>query len=95
MTDIEYRKQYYAKNQEKIKNRMYEKLQCPCCESIVSRCNFPKHQRTKTCVSKKENSKVGKIVNEFIKLKNEPDRYIDLMPNHLRTNRNSTICHID
>jgi len=63
---------------------MYEKLDCPCCNSIVSRCNFPKHQKTKKCLSKQTNHKVGELMNQFIKLKeNEKDFNKETIEKHL------------
>ena len=69
MNQKEYNKNYYAKHGDKIKERMYEKIECEHCQHQVSRCNMPKHQRTKKCISVQENDKVGKLVNEFYHLK--------------------------
>ena len=41
------RKQYYQENKEKI----YKKITCPRCSSIITKQNLPKHQKTKKCLN--------------------------------------------
>jgi hypothetical protein len=63
---------YYEEHQDKIKARMYEKIECPKCLCNVTRCNMPKHQRTNKCkvrVHIDENDHVSKLVNELVTLK--------------------------
>ena len=47
------KKEYYEKNKDKIKKYKKEylkiKINCPICNSSVSRANLPRHQRTKKC----------------------------------------------
>ena len=56
--NIEYTRQYYLRNKEKLTSRMYEKINCPNCGKLGTRCNIVRHQRSKKCLSKKnENEK--------------------------------------
>ena len=56
--NIEYTRQYYLKNKEKLTLRMYEKIRCSVCGKLGTRCNIVRHQRSKKCLSKKNESDI-------------------------------------
>ena len=43
------KKEYYQKNKDKLRKKRQEKINCPICNSSVSRANLPRHQRSKKC----------------------------------------------
>ena len=46
-------KKYRENNKDKISERQTEKIKCPICNKIVSRCNIAKHKKSKNCLSYK------------------------------------------
>ena len=46
---IEYTRQYYEKNKERIKQIMAQKIICGHCESVIVRSHMSKHHQTKKC----------------------------------------------
>ena len=47
--------EYYIKNKDKISERQKEKINCPICNKIVSRCNIAIHKKTKKCLYGRKN----------------------------------------
>ena len=45
----EYSKKYRENNKDKISERQTEKIKCPICNKIVSRCNIAIHKKTMNC----------------------------------------------
>ena len=45
--------EYIEKYKDKISERQKEKINCPICNKIVSRCNIAKHKKSKNCLSYK------------------------------------------
>ena len=46
---IEYTREYYTKNKEKIKAKMQEKVQCSICNCTITISHLQRHQRTNKC----------------------------------------------
>ena len=49
--DKVYNKKYYYENKDKISERKTEKIKCPICNSVVSRCNIAIHKKSIKCRS--------------------------------------------
>ena len=49
----ESKRKYRDNNKEKISERQTEKIKCPICNKIVSRCNIAIHKKTNKCLSNK------------------------------------------
>ena len=46
---IEYSRQYYAKNKERIQQIMARKVVCGHCGSVINRSHLARHQKTEKC----------------------------------------------
>ena len=46
---IEYTREYYTKNKEKITLRMQEKVQCSICNCTITRSHMIRHQKSNKC----------------------------------------------
>ena len=51
---IEYTRQYFLINKEKITTRMSEKIMCDHCNSFVIRSHMNRHQKTNKCLNCKQ-----------------------------------------
>jgi len=40
-------KEYYENNKDKI----FQKIECPICNSLITKCNLKRHQKSKKCMS--------------------------------------------
>jgi len=49
VTKAESNRRYYDKNKEKIIQNAKEKIECPTCKSIISKCRLADHKKTKKC----------------------------------------------
>jgi len=47
----QYKKGYYEKNKKQILEKYKEKIQCPICNSISTKGNLKKHQKTMKCIN--------------------------------------------
>jgi predicted RNA-binding Zn-ribbon protein involved in translation (DUF1610 family) len=64
----EYNTKYYQANKERILKGMLEKVMCPECNKMITRCNLMKHQRSKTHQNKayQEHTNEIKILQDRI-----------------------------
>ena len=43
---VEYRKNYYDQNKEKIRDKMQRTVRCKLCNKDIIFCRYPRHERT-------------------------------------------------
>ena len=48
---IEYSREYFMKNKERIKARMQEKVMCDICGCTITRSHMVRHQKSNKCKS--------------------------------------------
>ena len=46
---IEYSREYYTKNKERIKAKMQEKVECSICGCIITSSHMIRHQKSNKC----------------------------------------------
>lgn len=61
-----YQQEYYTKNKSKLLTDMTTKNTCKHCNSIVSKCNMSAHQKSKKCVTIKNNNLNAEPFKEII-----------------------------
>lgn len=79
----EYRKEYYEKNKDKIKEHMRTKILCLACNTWVTRNTLPKHKLSKKHTQSKEIEK-AKCDAELNKHNAANFEYVDSQINHMR-----------
>ena len=47
-----YNQQYYEKNKDTIKSKLFTKVECPLCKRIINHQNQAKHRKSSYCKSR-------------------------------------------
>ena len=50
---LQYKKEYRQKNKKEINKKQLEKVECTICNSLITKCNLGRHQKTKKCMNAK------------------------------------------
>jgi predicted RNA-binding Zn-ribbon protein involved in translation (DUF1610 family) len=67
----EYNTKYYEANKKRILKSMLEKVLCPDCNKMITRCNMNKHQRSqkhKANMEKERNDEITTMQNRITEL---------------------------
>ena len=80
-TRSEYYKNYYAKNKDKLTERLYARVECEHCKRTVNSQNMKKHQRSTLCKSKKiilHDEKISNVNDQIKIMRDIKDEITDL-----------------